>query len=86
MGHFLSLFPYLIPVVHFKFPHVFPKTFVPAIKCIFFVLLVSVELQVLGSACPTSSAVGLDPSFRILLADFLDVMAFLAMCLCERCL
>lgn len=51
----------------------------------FFVSLVSVELQVLSSGCATSSAMGLDPSFGIL-ADFLDVMVFLAMGLCEICL
>lgn len=39
MDHFLSMFPYVIPVVQFKFPHAFPKTFPPAIKCVLFCVI-----------------------------------------------
>lgn len=56
------------------------RPFLQQLNVYFFVSFVCGELQVASSGCPTSSAMGLDPSSGIPLADFLDVMAFLATC------
>lgn len=85
-GHFLSPSPYLIPRTEFKFEHTFPEMFTLTTKCIGFVVIdtwgpASAQVRV-----PDLIGYRAGFQFGIFISNFLDVMVFLAMYLCQMCL